>query len=445
MKGIGLRWLVFAGVLVVMLGLFGPVVPNAAAQAQNVLKIGALVPLGVKEGVEIKKWHELFAKMIDEQGGWTVGGKKYRVQFFTYDIGYMDSAKTLAAVQKAIHQDGVKYLIDNFGDVPNLTAVHADQNKVLTLGVGFGDEPVGPKYQYWFRPLGGFFTAGTNFIIGRDFAKKGAKTSVVCTIDTEQGHIAAAQYGGAEEMAGLKIFPPIFFGGDTVDYGPIATKIKSLNPDMVDMGVSVGDQVVNLTAALKDAGWKGFIFPGAAINSTTFANIIKRVGNYFDGTEMFYNDPRGIPIVAKDPEMKALIERYTKEYGEFHTEGCLWIVNWFTFKDAVNKTQSVDPTVLKDYLGKGPKPPMSMAGYSELYARPDIKQYRTTDGGPGNGYGVVKNGKLEYVGQITTKDQYLATIKLHKMVGVYQKYWDQYGKPKFPNEPSVLDYSDLTK
>ena len=145
MKGIGLRWLVFVGILVVMLGLFGPTVPNAGAQAQNVLKIGALVPLGVKEGVEIKKWHELFAKMIDEQGGWTVGGKKYKVQFFTYDIGYMDSAKTLAAVQKAIHQDGVKYLIDNFGDVPNLTAVHADQNKVLTLGVGFGDEPVGPS------------------------------------------------------------------------------------------------------------------------------------------------------------------------------------------------------------------------------------------------------------------------------------------------------------
>ncbi len=75
MKGISLRWLVFVGILAVMLGLFTPVVRDAGAQAQNVLKIGALVPLGVKEGVEIKKWHELFAKMIDQQGGWTVGGR----------------------------------------------------------------------------------------------------------------------------------------------------------------------------------------------------------------------------------------------------------------------------------------------------------------------------------------------------------------------------------
>ena len=445
MRRIDLKVLVFTGVLAVMLGLSTPMVRNAGAQTQDVMKIGTLVPLMIKEGLEIKKWHELFAKMINEQGGWSIGGKKYKVEFYTYDIGYMDSAKTLAAVQKAIHQDGCRYLIDNFGDVPNLTAMHADQNKVLTLGVGFGDEPVGPKYQYWFRPLGGYFTAATNFLFGRDFVRKGAKTSVVCTIDTEQGHIAAAEYGGGEEMAGLKVFPSIFFGGDTVDYGSIATKIKSLNPDVVDFGVAVGDQVVSLVSALKDAGWKGFIFPGAGINPTTFANIVKRVGSYFDGTEMLYTDPRGIPVVAKNPEMKALMDRYVKEYGEFRTEGCLWIVNWFTFKDAVNKTQSVDPTVLEDYLGKGPTPPLSMTGYSELFARPDIKQYRATDGAPASGRGIVKNGKLEYINQLTTKDQYLATIKLHKLVDVYQKYWDQYGKPKFPNEPSVLDFSDLTK
>jgi hypothetical protein len=143
--------------------------------------------------------------------------------------------------------------------------------------------------------------------------------------------------------------------------------------------------------------------------------------------------------------MKELIDRYTKEYGEFRTEGCLWLTGWFTVKDAMYATKSVDPAVLKDYLAKGPKAPLTLSGYSQLYARPDINQYRTTDGGPGNGRGVVKNEKLEYIGQITTKDQYIATIKVHKMVDIYQKYWDQYGKPKFPNEPSELDFSDLTK
>ena len=415
------------------------------AQAQNVLKFGSLIPLMLKEGVEIKKWHDLFAKMVNEKGGLTIGGKKYSVQFITYDVGYMDSAKTLAAVQKAIFQDGVKYLIENFGDVYNLTVVHADQNKVLYLGVGFGDETVSTKYQYFFRPLGGYFTSATNYLLGLDFLKKGAKAGVVCTVDTEIGRVAAVQYGGGEAMAGLKMQPPIFFGMDTVDFGPIATKIKSLNVDMVDFGVAVGDQVVNLISALKDAGWTGVIFPGAGINPTTFANIVKRVGSYFDGSEMLFTDPRGIPIVANDPEMKALIDRYLKEYGEFHTEGCLWLTGWFTVKDAMMATQSVDTTVLKDYMAKGELTPLCMTGYGALFARPDINQVRTVDGCTGAGRGVVKNGKLEYLGQMTSKDNYIATIKFHKLQDVYQKYWDQHGKPKFPPEKSTLDFSDLTK
>ncbi len=310
MKKTGQRWVVFVGVLAMVLGLLLPVARNAAAQAQDVLKFGSLVPIMTKEGVEIKKWNDLFAKMANEKGGLAVGGKKYKVEFFTYDVAYDDAAKTLAAVQKAIHQDGVKYLVDIFGDHYVLTAVHADQNKVIDMGIGFGDETVGTKHQYFFRPLGGYFTAASNYLISRDFVKKGAKTSLVCTIDSEMGHVVAAQYGAADAMAGLKLIPPVFFGMDTVDYGPIATKVKSLNPDVVDFGAAIGDQIVNLVGALKDAGWKGFIFPGAAINPTTYANIIKRVGSYFDGSEMFYNDPRGIPIVAKDPEMKELIDRY---------------------------------------------------------------------------------------------------------------------------------------
>lgn len=422
-----------------------PTVREAAAQSQNVLKIGSLIPMMVKEGVEIKKWHDLFVKMVNEQGGLNIGGKKYTLQWFNYDVGYQDSAKTLAAVQKAIFQDGVRYLIDNFGDVYNLTVVHTDQNKVLYFGVGFGDETVSTKYQYFFRPLGGYYTSATNYLIGSDFVKKGARTGVVCTVDTEIGHVAAAQYGGGEAMAGLKMQQPLFFGMDTVDFGPIATKIKTLNVDVVDLGVSVGDQVVNSISALKDAGWKGFIFPGAGVNPTTFNNIVKRVGPFFDGSEMLYTDPRGIPVVANDPEMKSLMARYAKEYGEFHTEGCLWLTGWFFLKDAMLATQSVDTTVLKDFLGKGTRTPLAMNGYNQLFARPDIKQYRTVDGAPASGRGVVKNGKLEYVGQITAKDQYLATIKFHKTQDIFQKYWDQYGKPKFPNEKSTLDFADINK
>jgi ABC-type branched-subunit amino acid transport system substrate-binding protein len=434
----------FVLILALVVSLSMMVAHPAEAQ-QKVLKFGSLVPMMIKEGLEMKKWNDLFAKMMNEQGGWLIGGQRYKVEFYTYDVGYQDQTKTVAAVERAIYQDGVTIFADNFGDIYTFTALNADKNKVLVLGVGFGDEVVSTKYQYFFRPFGGFFTAGTNYLIGRDFYNKGARSTVACTLDNEIGHISAEQYTGAEALAGLKVLPPIFYGADTVDFGPIATKIKSLNPDMVDFVVSVGDQVVNLASALKDAGWKGFIFPGAGINQVTLGNIVKRVGSWFDGTEMLYFDPRGIPIVAQDKEMKALMDRYVKEYGEFHPEGCVWVAGWFTVKDAINATQSVDTTVLKDYMAKGHKPPLSFGGYSQLFARPDIGQYRTVDGAPASGRGIIKNGKLEYLGQITTKDQYLVTIKYRKLQDVYQKYWDQYGKPNFATEKSTFDFADLTK
>jgi hypothetical protein len=47
--------------------------------------------------------------------------------------------------------------------------------------------------------------------------------------------------------------------------------------------------------------------------------------------------------------------------------------------------------------------------------------------------------------QVTVKDQYLASIMAYHLVDVYKKYWEEYGKPVFPPEDSVLDFSDLDK
>ncbi len=413
--------------------------------ADNVLRIGSLNPLIIKEGLEQKKWHDLFTKIVNEQGGLKVGGKAYKVEFFTYDVAFEDPTKTMAALQKAIHQDKVTILIDNFGSIDSIVANQADQNKVLVLGMGPSDEPITTKHQYFFRPVGGFYIAGTNYLIARDFVKKGAKSSVVCTIDTENGRVTAERYGQAEQLAGLKVLPPIFFSVDTVDFGPIATKIKSLNPDFVDFGVNFGPTILNPVVALKDVGWKGFIFPGSILSDDLIKSIYSKVGSYFDGAETLYLDPRGIPEVIEKPEMKALVARYIKEYGEFQPDGCFWVSSWFVLTDAIKAAQSVDPTVLKGYLEKGPKPSLGMAGYIQLFARPDIQQYRTVDGSGAAGHGITKNGKLEYYDQLDVKDEYLMTIKLHGLVDVYQKYWDKYGKPKFPPEKSAWDFSDLTK
>src|SRR5208337_2590973 len=66
---------------------------NSHAAEKKVLKLGSLTALTLKEGLEIRKWNDLFAKIENEKGGIQVGSEKYQVQFNTYDCGMFDSGK----------------------------------------------------------------------------------------------------------------------------------------------------------------------------------------------------------------------------------------------------------------------------------------------------------------------------------------------------------------
>ena len=114
-------------------------------------------------------------------------------------------------------------------------------------------------------------------------------------------------------------------------------------------------------------------------------------------------------------------------------------------RDAVNNTKSVDVEVLKKYLDKMPRGVMTLTGYSQLFARPDLDNYRTIDVAPGHGVGIIKNGKMGYFKQVSVKDQYLVSIKAYNMVDTYKKYWEKFGKPTFPPEKSEFDFADLDK
>src|SRR5512136_793336 len=77
-------------------------IPKAEA-AEKILKIGTVAPLTLKEGVEIKRWMELFAKVVNEKGGWKIGNDTYKLQSIVYDGGVMrDAAKARAAVERLV-------------------------------------------------------------------------------------------------------------------------------------------------------------------------------------------------------------------------------------------------------------------------------------------------------------------------------------------------------
>jgi hypothetical protein len=117
------------------------------------------------------------------------------------------------------------------------------------------------------------------------------------------------------------------------------------------------------------------------------------------------------------------------------------MAQWFIFRDAVNRTQSLDIDVLRKYFDNAPPATMTLVGYSQMFARPDVKNYRTIDAAPVHGVGIIKNGAMEYYKQCTISDQYLVSILEYGLEDVYKAYWDKYGFPKFPPETPFFKYT----
>ncbi len=431
------RTLVVCLALVVLI----TVLPLASRAQQKALKIGCVTNFSTKEGVEIKKWHDLIAKTINAQGGWKVGKDTYRLEILTYD-NKGDQPATRAALEKLIYQDKVNYILDNFLANETLTAELCGQQKIICMGEGFNPGGANPEVQYYWRADGIYFARAFHYTVYRDYYNKGSRVGLVVTPDQEGVQVLTDSYGDAMKLAGYKVLPAIVFPQDTVDFGPIATKIKALGATTIDLGGSGGATAVSIVTSLYEAGWKGFISP-SSVNKNQLDNIVKKVGNWFDGTELLFFDPRG---TQKDPEMLKWLDLYVKEYKEFNESGCFWIRGFFMLKDAIDNTKSTDVAVLKKYLDSMPHAVMALNGYVQMFARPDMNNFRTMDVAPGHAIGIVKNGKMEPFKMVTVKDQYLVSIRAYHQVDTYKKYWEKYGKPKFPAEQGgYFDFADLDK
>ena len=404
------------------------------------LKIGSVQNLTNPMGLEQKKWLDLFAKLLNAQGGWKIGSDTYKVNMIVYD-SQGDAAKSKSYLERLVLQDGVKYILGSPTGDPAVDTTVTEPNKVICLGVDVMGTSTDPKIQYYWTPNGMFFGRGLMWDLYKDMLKKGVKTYVSAKTDDMMGHATDGMCNGTWKVAApeVKYLGTVFYDPATVDFAPVATKIKSLNPDVLDCNYAGATALFN---ALYDVGFKGIILP-AQVDPPMFEAVLTHSGaKFMEGWEYFLQDPRMYP--NQDPAMTALLDAYTKEYGEFQTGGCMWVAYWFIFKDAVENTKSVDVETLKAYLDKHPHPVRTLTGYCKLFARPDANNLRTISGEPADFVAKIEGGKQIPMQMVAIKDHYLASIASYGLVDVYKKFWDQYGYPTFPaDQKAIIKYSDL--
>ena len=261
-----------AGIAAAALGLAAP------AQAQQTVKIGALLPMtGPQQstGVQIAAAIRLYMA----QHGDTAAGKK--IQVVTKDDGAIaDNSKRLA--QEMIVNDKVNFLV-GFGVTPTAFAVSplATEAKLPQIVMAAGTSSITERSPYVVRTS---FTLAQSSVIMADWAlKNGIKNVVSMVSDFAPGIDAENFFKDAFLKGGGKIAEFIRVPLANPDFAPFLQRARDDKPDAVFIFVPAGQGAIFvkqfIERGLDKAGIK-IIGPG----DVTDDDVLNGMGDQVIGT-----------------------------------------------------------------------------------------------------------------------------------------------------------------
>ncbi len=311
------------------------------------LVIGIDTPLGgpaAPTGVGLLRAVELASEDINAGGGIKAGGETYTLKLIVYDTKY-DAKEAVAAVNKLIYNDKVKYVITTGGTCVIAVNPLVTENKILHIGYTYGGKKAtGPHAPYTFRSIMEPIQSHTillPWIVKRYNLKNIALTST----DDETGLIQAEDAETVAKKLGLAITDKTFAPRGTADFTPMLTKIISKNPQAIDFGAWAGSDGPLACKQAKELGYKGVMIFSYSQSIPTFEKV---AAGFMDGV-LFYG------IFATDPT--PLATRVAKQYEQKYKQKFDPLV-WrnsdvgYVLKKAIETAGSIDSTAVKNAMPK---------------------------------------------------------------------------------------------
>ena len=285
--------------------------------ANKVLKIGHI---GVMSGPAaawglINKYAALAgAEIINEDGGFEIGGEKYDIEIVSLDTK-QNPRVAIAGAERLVYQEGIKYIIGpNVDDTTR--AVLPVFKKAGAFNICYG----------WHRAL--FTPPSKNTALGMIAGYQSAPViykylkeqrgvkSLACVprndasgLNSRDSCVAAADQLGIKITSSDSTYEP-----NTSDFFPIMGRIIGQNPDLIVLsGVAPADAPLLIRAA-RELGYKGLMSTETAMDANIITEIAGEMANGYISV-----GGASAPELRTD-EMKRFIERYSKVAGEWNDE-----------------------------------------------------------------------------------------------------------------------------
>lgn len=232
-----------------------------AAQAQEVLKLGALVTLsgaGAAWGQGMKNAAEIAADQVNKAGGLDIGGKKYEVKVVAYDDKYQAN-EAVTVANRLVFEDKVQYIIGPVGSAPVLAIQPTtEKNKVILMTLGFTSKALGVDKPYTFRPN---VTTAEVSQPQIDWLVKtqGIKSIGALFPNDETGQQIARDLEAAYKQAGATLSTKEFFERDRVDFVPLLTRMMAGGIDAIELDGNSPTTAGLIVKQARELGFNGKI------------------------------------------------------------------------------------------------------------------------------------------------------------------------------------------
>jgi len=312
-----------------------------AAHAQETIKLGLSVPLsgaGAIWGKGSEFMCKKAAQEIAQAGGVKLGERTYNFECIAYDNKY-NAAEGTKVAQTLLNREGVKFIGGALGTAP-VQALQSlsERQGVLLFTVAWGPSIKGPKFPHTFTQMNTPFEILPPLIRYVHQAHPQATTIALLNPNDATGHDTESVAKKVWAETGVKILTSDFYERGTTEFQPIAARIASLNPNIVDLGSMPPADAGAVLRELDVLGWKGV----KVVEVGTGADALKATGgNAIEGVYM------GAAVTFDGPEVtshqKAINDEARGVLGEsLNAIQIGFYDSVYAIKAGIEKAQSVD-------------------------------------------------------------------------------------------------------
>jgi branched-chain amino acid transport system substrate-binding protein len=341
-------FVLFASVAALVAGLALP----PAAHAQKSFKMAAIVPVSgpaAAFGLGVQRGMELAAEDI---GTFTVGNDKYKLEIATYDTVY-DPGKTVAAMNRAVYNDTVKYgIIIGAGVHPPILPIIKETGFLDLAFAAAGRQITNAENPTVFRIMASsdqLYQTHLVPIVERLGVKRIAFLGPNDELGKNDGKVVKAQI---ETMKGkgVQFVGEEYYERGAKDFGPSLLRLIAHKPDFIETDGSPTGSIALIAKQARELGFQGYFLNSTAVlEAKAISDIAGKAGDNIIA----------LRIWAKPPtELYAqLAERHQKKYGEA-APGTLWeaygAARWVV--NTIQKAGTFDTKKVADALAQSTYP-----------------------------------------------------------------------------------------